>query len=50
MSVSFSLAMIMRNVEVRAASPAFIEAFIWSVNCVSQAHGGAPARNRPCTT
>jgi hypothetical protein len=32
MSVSFNLAMIMRRVEVRAGSPAFMEAFIWSVN------------------
>src|SRR3984885_15444447 len=31
MSVSFSLAMIMRRVEVRSAVPAFIDSFIWSV-------------------
>ena len=32
MSVSFSFAMIMRSVEVRAAVPAFIEALSCSVN------------------
>ena len=32
MSVSFSRARIMRRVEIRAASPAFIEALSWSVN------------------
>ena len=33
MSVSFKRARIMRSVEVRGASPAFIDALSWSVNC-----------------
>ena len=47
MSMSFSRARIMRSVEVRGASPAFIEALSWSVNCSRRPMARPPRKNTP---
>ena len=47
MSMSFSRARIMRSVEVRGASPAFIEALSWSVNCSRRSMAPTSEKNIP---